>query len=156
MKERSIRNLLLELGVGQFSATMVTQNMFQAPAVSDPKSPHIIIVVGHLQDKLNQLGFGLARTKKLDQPTADALAQVVGPQWERRTWADVIARVLAAVRVPGAYAAADRTRAAVPPERVTFAGITDVPFGLPDVPGGLITYGALGFFLWRYLKKRKG
>ena len=153
MAENTVRNLLLALGIGQYQAQMVTPNMFQSPAVGDPKSPHIMLVVGCLQDQLNKLGYGLARTKCLDAATAAALEDVVGPQWERRSWTDVIAAVLAAVKSPGAYAAADRLRAPALPQDVTFAGM---PFGLPDVPGGILTYGVGALLLWRYLKKRKG
>lgn len=151
--QNTTRNLLLKLGIGGFNATAVTPNMGRAPRTSDPKSPHIILVVSAMQDRLNEMGYGLQRTGYLDPPTAAALAEVVGPDWIARSWRDVIARLLAAQNVPGAYMAADRLRARTPIDQVTFA---DVPFGLPEVPGGIVTYGVAAFFLWRFLKKRKG
>lgn len=151
--ESSLRNLVMKLGIGRYQAQTVIPNLFQAPAVTDPKSPHSILVVQHLQDALNEMGAGLARTGYLDADTSDALDRVVGPQWERQPWSSVIAHVLAAKNAPGAYAAADRSRAAPLPQNVTFAGL---PFDLPDVPGGIVTYAVGAYLLWRHLKKRKG
>lgn len=150
--ESSIRNLMTKLGIGSIQAQAVIPSMFQAPAVTDPKSPQVILVVGKIQDALNAMGAGVPRTGYLDQPTAAVLDQVVGPQWERMPWSSVIAAVLAAKNAPGAYALADRSRAAVPSQNVTFSGM---PFDLPDVPGGVLTYAAGAYLLWRYLGKRK-
>ena len=155
MIERSVRNLLLAIGVSRTAAAMVTPNMYQAPAVSDPKSPHIMVVVGKLQDALNTMGYQLVRTGYLDLPTADAMSQIVGPGWERMTWADNIAAVLSAKRQPG-ISAADRSLAAVQLPDVTFADYTvPVPSFLPDVPGGVVTYAVGAYFLYRYLKKKR-
>lgn len=156
MVERSIRNLLLALGVSRTAASMITPNMVQSPAVTDPKSPHIMMVVGHIQDVLNGCGYRLARTGYLDAPTADALEHTVGPGWERMTWADVIAGVLATARMP---AVTNPRLAASQVPDVTFAdsgdGLGGMPLGLPDVPGGLVTYAVAGYLLYRHLKKRK-
>lgn len=156
MVERSIRNLLLALGVPRAQAAMVTPNMNQSPAVTDPKSPHVMIVVGHLQDVLNAMGYHLTRTGYLDPPTADALEHTVGPGWERYTWADVIANVLAAQRMPGIV---DHHLVASQVPDVTFAdsgdGLSGMPFGLPDVPGGIVTYAVAAYFLYRHFTKRK-
>lgn len=157
MIEHSVRNLLLAIGVSRTAAAMVTPNMYQAPAVSDPKSPHIMVVVGHLQDALNTMGYQLTRTGYLDLPTAHAMSDIVGPGWERMTWADNIAAVLAAKKQPGIQMASRALASAQVPD-VTLAGITGadlnfVPF-LPDVPGGVITYAVGGYLLYRMLKKR--
>lgn len=156
--EHSVRNLLLALGISQLQADGVIQNMYQSPAVTDPKSPHIMLVVSAIQDSLNASGYQLVRTGYLDVPTALVMDEVVGPGWERLTWARNVAGVVARRRYPG-MGAGDRTRAATQVTDVTFAGsdgipgLSGMPFGLPDVPGGVITYAVAGFFLYKHFKK---
>lgn len=154
MIENNVRNVLLALGVPRAQLPMVTPNMYQAPAVSDPKSPHIMIVVGYLQDALNHTGYNLARTGYLDVPTANAMQAVVGPGWERMTWIDNIAAVLSYVKAGPGITRASAALAPAQRADVTLSGVLDAPSFLPDVPGGLVTYAVAGFFLYRHFKKR--
>jgi hypothetical protein len=152
--ERNTRQLLRQLGVGSFNATMCIPYMWIAPSTTDPRSSQIILIVSHLQQKLVQLGFTVEPTGYIDTKTRQVLDKIVGPRWITSPWAETVAAVLA-----------------VPTEAVTVPDITVVPEGpqeslpdavsgyfdfLPDVPGGLLLYGVGAFFLYRYLWKRKG
>lgn len=120
------RELLTALGIGQFNATMVIQYMFIAPATTDPKSPSVMMLVKAIQNRLALLGYAVPQAGYLDRQTANAIESVAGAGWESRMWADTVKVVLAAPRA---------TRARVLP-------IARSMSGLPDVPGGKLTYAA--------------
>jgi len=151
--ERSVRNLLTELGVGHFNATMMIQDMFISPMTSDPKSPQIIRLVTHIQDALVSMGYPIAVTGYLDQPTADALSACIGGGWEQYSWGDLVANVLSNQKAGAVYT--NPPVNALPPTSVAMAGLLDAPFGLPDVPGGLITYALGGYLAYRYFTKKR-
>lgn len=151
--ENTARNLLVSLGFGQFNATQVIPWLFTQPATSDPKQPAVMMLVGKLQQQLNLCGAGIAESSYLDLPTASALTTIVGDRWETMPWADTIAAVLSAVRNGVQIGHNSGVGLGATYERR--AGSLGA-FGLPDVPGGIVTYGVAAFFLYRYLKKRKG
>ncbi len=146
------RELLLALGVGQFNATQAIPYMMIAPATTDPKAPQIILLVEHLQQMLFDMGAtDVVNTGYLDPPTARALRQLAGPNWERMTWASNVQAVLAAKargqRLDGARPS--KVGSGAP---VAVGGPLDF---LPDVPGGLITYGVVGYLLYRHFTKTR-
>jgi len=153
-QERTVRNLLLALGIGEYQAQMITPNMFQAPATTDPKSPHIMMVVQAIQQKLIAAGYQISPTSYLDSPTAAALDDAVGSGWESSPWSNVITQVLATTNTPGDYSAADNDRLPAKQENVAFSDIAS-DLGLPAVPGGIITYGIGAYLLYRWLSKGK-
>ena len=149
--EVSARNLLLKLGVGNYNATMMIPYLFTSPMTTDPKSPQIMLMVKHMQKVLNQLGAKLILTSYLDRPTAAALTGLFGTdQWSSWAWSDVIAGVVQA-KATGA-----KLTEVAPITTYPIAATGDMPLGLPDVPGGIVTYAAAGAALWYFLKKRKG
>ena len=151
----NVRVLLKELGIGDFNASLVVKKMFIAPATTDPKMPAVMILVAAIQDNLNAIGAGLERTGYLDVPTAKVLTAVVGPGWERMMWCDVVAHVLAARKSGGQIGTPMAHAYTLPPAPdVSFAGIPILD-SLPDVPGGLVTYGVAAFLIYRHLKKKK-
>lgn len=147
---RNVRDLLTQIGIGNFNATMIIQYMFIAPATTDPKSPPIILLVRHLQKALNRLGARIRETGYLDTATARAMSQVVGPRWEQRSWADNIATVLAAVKEDLLPAPVDEVEMPIAKTPKTSLGFID----LPHVPGGIITYGVAGALLYHFWTKR--
>lgn len=150
MNTTNARALLRSIGIGQFNATMVIQYLFIAPATTDPKSAPIILLVQHLQKILVQLGANIQLTGYLDAPTANAIERIAGPGWEQRPWADTIQAILRA-RELGVTWREDPP----PPPNYGPSGMQLGFVSLPDVPGGILTYGALavvGYHLW---KKRK-
>jgi hypothetical protein len=152
-KAKNVRELLLALGIGQWNATMIVPYMFIAPATTDPKASQIILLVQHLQHVLYQMGAtDVPISGRLDEPTARALERAVGPDWERKTWSANVSTVLTA-RDSGLS-----LRAPPSPSRVTQG--TRVAVGgpldfLPDVPGGLVTYAAGAYLLYRHLRKAR-
>ena len=56
--ERTGRNLLSSIGIGQFNITMIIPYLFIAPATcpTDPRSAQTLMMVSHIQAVLNQLG----------------------------------------------------------------------------------------------------
>lgn len=144
------RSLLLKLGVGDFNATMMIPYLFTSPMTTDPKSPMIILMVKHLQKALNQMGANLIVTGYLDRPTAAALDGLFnGPAWSSWAWSDVIQGVIQS------KARGTQLSEVEPITTHEIAATGDMPFGLPDVPGGLVTYAAGAVAIWYLLKKRK-
>lgn len=150
LPERTARQMLKELGIGQFNITMVIPYLWIAPAATDPKASQIILMVEKIQRVLNQLGADVAQTGYLDLPTAAALSKVAGDRWMTMPWAQTIGAVLSA-RQAGLSIAEQPPEIYVP--NVGMSGIPGVP-GLPDVPGGIVTYGIAAYFLYRHFKKR--
>jgi hypothetical protein len=151
--EKTVRNLLLGIGVGSYQATMVAPNMWQSPAGSDPKSPHVATVVSRLQDRLSDIGYPIDKTGVIDQPTAAALQDVVGDGWMNMPWTANIAAVAARANMgTPAYAQADQMRAS---SQVTNTVLSDdelsvnLDLSLPSV----ITYGIGAYLLYRLFSK---
>lgn len=150
--ERTVRNMLVELGIGQFNTTQIIPFLFTQPATTDPKQAGIILLVKAIQQNLNAMGATLRENGYLDLPTAAALNIVVGDRWETLTWNDNVSAILSA----------RKNKLSIAPVASPAMG-SDIHaayqemglFGLPDVPGGILTYAVGAYFLYRYLKKRK-
>lgn len=146
-RAKTLRDLLVTLGIGHFNATMVIPIMFTQPATTDPKQPGVIHLVRALQANLHRRGFDVDSTGYLDSKTTAALDELYGSgEWVNLTWADVTNRVLSAQRMYQIPAPAGTD---VLPEPV---GAFDF---LPDVPGGALTYVAGAGLLYYLWKKRK-
>lgn len=154
--EVTARSLLIGIGVGHFNALMVIPFMWMAPAATDPKASQIIVLVKHLKKTLNDMGAGLRPDGYLDLPTARTLSLVVGDRWMSMPWADVISAVLSAkeqgVTLPSPD---DLVDGAPEPQASPGIGeyIPSIP-GLPDVPGGIVTYGIAAYLIYRHLTKK--
>lgn len=152
-KNRTGRELLTGIGIGNFNATMIIQYLFVAPATTDPRSSPIIIMVEHIQRLLNVMGAGIPISGYLDTPTAAALNDVVGPGWERVSWGENIGGLLDAYE--SGYSAGDSGRGgmavSLAPAPQAMSGPLDF---LPDVPGGFLTYAAGAYLAYRYFAKR--
>lgn len=146
------RELLLELGIGNFNATQVIPYMEIAPATTDPKSPPVIIMVRALQQVLFGMGaYDIQNTGALDAPTAAALARITGSGWERVSWGGNIQSVLGARRLGMRLSSDDVVSNDVVPIKIPMDGF------LPDIPGGMLTYGILGIgaYLWYRSSQRR-
>ncbi len=151
---KDVRELLTAIGVGHFNATAIVPFMFISPATTDPKAAQTLIIVGALQRTLFAMGAtDVPLSGRLDAATAQALARVAGPDWERMTWAANVAAVVAAkeagmsLRAPPASQMGVGAGAGVP---VAIGGPLDF---LPDVPGGLVTYAVGAYLLYRHFTK---
>jgi hypothetical protein len=150
--ERTGRELLKQLGIGQFNITMIIPYLWIAPATTDPKSAQTILMVEKLQGILaGPLQAPVRVTGYLDLETAKALSKLVGDRWMSMPWAATIRAVVNA-RDNGLTMEEPMPDLYVP--ETTLAGIPGVP-GLPDVPGGIITYGVAAYFIYRAIKKRR-
>lgn len=143
---KTSRDLLIDLGVGQYNATMLVETMMMAPATTEAAAAPTMLLVGHIQEKLNEMGAGLVPNGYLDPPTVSALAQLGGRNVLQKSWFEVGKDVMAA-RQAGLRLKQRRAR----PNPKTATGT----FDLPDVPGGLFTYAAGGLLLWHFLSKKK-
>lgn len=146
------RSLLEAIGVGHFNSTMMIQDMMIAPAVTDPKSPQIILIVRHVQKALHALGASdVPNSGRLDAPTAAALERLVGPDWLRMSWGANIQAIVNAQTMG--------TRLDVPVREDMDVGMPIAVSGpldfLPDLPGGLFTYAVVGYFAYRFITKGK-
>ena len=148
---KTLRQLLSAIGLGQFNATMVIPYMMISPATTDPKAGQVILLVQHIQRELYALGAtGVAVSGYLDHPTAAALTDLMGPGWEGAPWSTVVQAVVSGrqngTRLQGAARAAPSGA-----RLIAVGGPLDF---LPDVPGGLVTYGVAGYLLYRHFTKR--
>lgn len=148
------RDLLEALGISHHNATTIIQYMMIAPAVTDPKSPPIIMMVRALQAVLFQLGAtDVQNTGYLDEPTARALSAVSGDNWQRMSWGANVGAVLRA---------RDLGMDLSPPSPLPLTATSGVPVAvsgpldfLPDVPGGLLTYAVVGWLVYRHFTKKR-
>jgi hypothetical protein len=148
----SIREILADIGMGQFNITMAIPLMMVSPATTDPKSNQVILVLQHIQNALYHLGAAdVPVSGQLDQATARALEQVVGPNWERMPWAASVRAIVTARRRGIKLGSAARRRAASPSQVEAVGGPLDF---LPDVPGGLFSYAVGAFLIYRHFAKR--
>lgn len=147
---KTSRELLLDVGVKNFNATMVIPFVLISPATTDPKSPPVMIMVEAIQKRLVELGAPIMVSKYLDHPTAAVLTKLMGPGWMNQSWADVIKAVMFAYHTGQSLAPA--TVAPVSAPAAPLSGPLDF---LPDVPGGLLTYAIGGFLAYRYFTKNK-
>jgi hypothetical protein len=146
------RDMLTSLGVGRFNATMLIETLFMAPATTEASSPPVMLLVGHIQDVINDLGASprLVRTGLIDPPTAYYLVQIAGSDFLHMSWYEVVREVVKAKAAKRQLMAQNKTQLPLPPKD-TGLGL----FGLPDVPGGVVTYGVGAYLIYRALKKRR-
>ncbi len=147
----NVRELLTGIGMGQFNATMAIPYMMISPSTTDPKAAQVILMVQHIQRSLYQLGYhDVPDSGELDLATANALLSVTGPNWNVQPWSASVSAIIAARN--GGHRA---RRALAVDDGVPMAVGGPLDF-LPDVPGGLLTYGIGAYLLYRHLTKRKG
>ncbi|HMG58031.1 MAG TPA: hypothetical protein VK601_31235 [Kofleriaceae bacterium] len=145
----NVRELLTGIGMGNFNATMAIPYMMISPSTTDPKSAQIILMVQHIQRSLFQLGYhDVPDSGELDLATANALLSVVGPNWNVQPWSASITAIIAA-RKHGHRA----PRAGIVNDGVPMAVGGPLDF-LPDVPGGIFTYGIGAYLLYRHFTKK--
>ncbi len=144
---RTSRDLLRDLGVGDYNATMMIETLMMAPATTEAAASPTMLLVGHIQEVLNDLGANLVVNGYIDDATAKALTKVSGKKFLYRSWFDVVKDVVVAKR------AGVRLVKVVPRPNPKPAAVG--AFDLPDVPGGMLTYAAGGLLLWHLLKKKK-
>ena len=150
---KTARDLLTDLGVGRFNATMMIESMFMAPATTEVASPQIMLLVGQLQKMINTMGAKprLTITGTIDPSTAYYLAQIAGPNFLHVSWYEVVQAVVAAWKA--GRKVSNGTGVVITQKPQGIAGLD-----LPDVPGGMFTYAAGGLFLlhlWNQKRKSK-
>jgi len=151
MTMRTARDLLEGIGIGHVNATMIIPYLPISPATTDPKSGQIIAMVRQLQKELFNMGAtDVANTGYLDEATGRALEQLSGPDWMRMSWGDNLTAIVNA-KVVGTRITPQGAIPDAMGQPVAVGGPLDF---LPDVPGGLVTYGIAAFFLYRYLRRR--
>lgn len=140
------RRLILELGIGDFNATMILPYMFMGPAQTDPMMASVRLMTAAIQRQMITMGAAWVKpTGVIDELTAHCLHVLVGPHWNEVTWQEIITALLDAKKSGRKFA--KPYTSSMP----TLSGI-GLP-DLPDVPGGLLTYGIVGYLLYRHFKK---
>lgn len=146
----NVRGLLLELGEGDFNATGIIRFAFMTPHSTDPDMPAIIMLTRRIQENLKRMGANLTVTGALDQPTDFYLRRMCGDGYLTRPWYQVMEAVVSAknrgTRLPKVTEATQET--------IDTSIQTQAIGGLPDVPGGMVTYGLGAIALWYLFKKR--
>lgn len=147
---RNSRELLTDLGVGRFNATMMIEPLMMSPSTTAVESAPIMLMVQHLQQNLNQMGASppIPTSGVLDEQTAYYLAQVAGADFLHLSWFEVCRRVVGAKRRGVRLSDTKKVRIKAKPQGIG-------SFDLPDVPGGAITYAVGTYLLYRALIKKK-
>lgn len=144
------RQLLRAMGMGESTASIVIPYMAISPATTDPKATQVMTLVSAIQRAVYVLGArDVPRSGRLDPSTVAVFRRVAGPDWERMPWAETVRAVVQA-KVDGAsLAPAEPMDDGMP---VATSGTLDF---LPDVPGGALTYAAVGYLVYRYFRGHK-
>jgi hypothetical protein len=105
--------------------------------------PSIILMTKHLQLGLRAAGAGsVAVTGQIDDATARALIQLVGPEWNQVAWYELF-----------------RTTTEAKKRRSLEQQAGDLELGfipdLPAVPGGMFTWAAAAVAAWYFLIHKK-
>lgn len=176
----NVRNLFLSLGMSNWNSTAAIPYAFMSPATTDPQMVPVVLIIKGIQNRLD-----IPVTGVLDDATVAAMKVIAGPRWQTLAWADLAKAALErhAIIPPfmrGGFQATDprhhatkmdeilmpppgsageklATRGALPSMldvKNGILGLGDV-LGLPDVPGGIVTYGVAGYLLYRHFKKKK-
>ena len=142
----NLRDLLLRLGVSHMNATIIIQYMMMNPAGSDPAAPSLSLLIMHLQQALQQVGAsGVTVNGRIDDATNAALERLL-PGWLFQPWSRAVKAVVDFRDHGGQLTAGPVTVGARP--------MSGMPLGLPDVPGGVLTYLAAGAVAWHFWKRR--
>jgi hypothetical protein len=149
-KDNNARQLLLGMGMGQYNATIAIQYMFIAPAATDPAMPSIILMTKHLQLGLRAAGArDVAVSGQIDDPTAKALIQLVGPDWNQVVWYELFRATTEAKKRRTLEHRASEMELGLVPDIAESFGI------LPAVPGGMFTWAAAAVAAWYFLIHKK-
>lgn len=134
------RSILLELGVGDYNATIMVQYMFLSPSTTDPAMPSIVLMTRHLQAGLRAAGARVPLDGHIDARTARALITLVGPDWNHVSWYALFEATIAAKK---ARSLAKRS--------------ASIPLGfvpdLPNVPAA-VSWAAIAAAAYLFLRKK--
>lgn len=146
---QDLHTLLTTLGIDEYNTTSMISTMMIAPATTDMQMAAVIMVVKALQRALRSMGAtDVADTGLLDLQTASAIEQVTGPGWQSVPWYQTIQAVVWAAE-HGVTVSPMRS-AAPAMGYVPMAGIT-----LPDMPGGLLGWAAIGAAAYYFFGRGK-
>jgi hypothetical protein len=147
-ESKTSRDLLIELGITRFNATMLIETMMMPPATTAAASAPVMMLIGQIQYALNTMGANppLRSTGLIDDETNYYVSQLCGPKWLGLPWYEVVKAVLAAKREGKRF----------PKRGGAVAANSMGLFDLPDVPGGMVTYALGAYALYRVLKKKRG
>lgn len=145
---QDLRTLLGAIGVGPVQSTLIIRSMWIAPATTDLDSAAVIMLVQALQRHLIAMGAPLEINGELDLPTARAIEECVGAEWQSVPWAQIV-QLLVKAREAG-YQIQGPAPAPGPYE---------VPMGiipeLPAMPGGLFGWAVLGAAAFYFFRGRR-
>lgn len=149
----NVRQMLLDIGIGDFVATQCVQTMMMGPHQTDPDMPPVILITRHVQLCLNSMGADIPVSGMIDEDTDRCLQQICGDGYLTRPWWMLVNDVLEAMNGQRKF---NTTSSPAAPMRIkNQKSLGDY---LPDVPGGTLTYAAaalaVGWFLLKGKKRR--
>lgn len=119
--DNNVRHQLLELGIGDFNATLIVPTMFYGPAQSDPGLTPVKVLVRALQRTMREMGATwVLSSGELDAPSATCLKAVAGPTWGEMPWYELTQRLLDAKKAGKRFEALGAARG------VALSGIEDL------------------------------
>ena len=146
--QHNTRAQLLDLGIGDFNATLVIPQMMIAPAQGDPDMTQVKVLTKAFQKTMQQMGATwILATGYIDQETAYCLQAIAGQHWNELPWFDLVHRLLAARDGGHRFA---RKQGVTGARAIELSGLPDVS----GIPGGYVTIGLGAFLAYRYLTKK--
>lgn len=145
--DNNVRHQLLELGIGDFNATLIVPTMFYGPAQSDPGLTPVKVLVRALQRTMREMGATwVVSSGELDAASATCLKAVAGPRWGEMPWYELTQKLLDAKRAGKRFEALGAARG------VALAGFQD---GVVTSIGSVVG-AAIGGLIVYHLMKKKG
>lgn len=155
IEKNTVREILLNLGVGDFNATMAIPYMLIAPRALDPSMVQMLVVIKKLQEQLASMNApGIQASGVLDDATSNALKVVAGPEWLAMPFYEIVKSTNKAEASGFVFAAPQTSTSSPEPTSGIVDAIPDA-LGLPSVPGGIVTYGIGAWLLYRALKGKR-
>jgi hypothetical protein len=89
-----LRQMLLDAGIGQYTADMSIPYMNMLPRTTDPYTQGVMQIVAGLQTLLNDRGANLQVDGGMGQDTLAELLVYSGPGWYDKSWAQLYTDVM--------------------------------------------------------------
>ena len=96
MKQKTVREMLLALGLKDFGATLAMPMMYFLPRTTQPMADSTIVIVQGVQRGLNRLGWKVPIDGMMDERTKEGLRRVSGDMWSDKSWVQIYGDLLQA------------------------------------------------------------
>lgn len=145
--DHNVRHQLLELGIGDFNATLIIPTMFYGPAQSDPGLTPVKVLVRALQRMMREMGATwVVSSGELDAGSATCLKAIAGPMWAEMPWYELSQKLIDARKAGKRFEPMGAARG------VVLSGFQD---GVVTSIGSVVGAAIGGIIVYHILSKKK-